>query len=67
MEWICENSIAKIGGKKNWLQLVCGNDIAEIWGKICGNCGNVIAENGRKKKLWLQKSGEELKKKVLRS
>ena len=28
-----------------------------------GNCGNVIAENGRKKKLWLPKSGEEFKKK----
>ena len=27
-----------------------------------GNCGNVIAENGRKKKLWLPKSGEEFKK-----
>ena len=50
VEWICENSIAKIGRKKNWLQLVCGNDIAEIWGKFCGNCGNAIAENGKEKK-----------------
>ena len=32
--------------------------------KFCGNGGNVIAENGRKKeKQWLSKSGEELKKK----
>ena len=30
MEWICGNGVAKIGGKKNLLQLVCGNDIAEI-------------------------------------
>ena len=35
--------------------------------KICGNCGNVIAENGRKKinKEWLPKSMEELKKKTM--
>ena len=32
MEWICGNGVAKIGGKKNLLQLVCGNDIAEIEG-----------------------------------
>ena len=31
--------------------------------KICVDCGNVIAKNGRKKKLWLPKSGEEFKKK----
>ena len=32
--------------------------------KFCGNGGNVITENGRKKeKQWLSKSGEELKKK----
>ena len=43
------------------LQLVCGNAIAEI-GEIFF-CGNAITENGRKKKLWLPKSGEELKKK----
>ena len=29
------------------------------------NCGKKVAENGRKKKLWLLKFGEELKKKVL--
>ena len=28
-----------------------------------GNCGNVIVENGRKKKFWLPKSKEEFKKK----
>ena len=33
MEWICGNGIAKIGGKKNLLQLVCGKAIAEIGGK----------------------------------
>ena len=33
MEWICGNGVAKIGGKKNLLQLVCGNDIAEIEGE----------------------------------
>ena len=27
------------------------------------NCGNQVVENGRKKKLWLPKSMEELKKK----
>ena len=43
------------------LQLVCGNAIAEI-GEIFF-CGNAIAENERKKKQWLPKSGEELKKK----
>ena len=63
MEWICENSIAKIGRKKNWLQLVCGNDIAEIWGKFCGNCGNVIAENVRKKKLVVAEIWGGIKKK----
>ena len=31
--------------------------------KICGNSGNPIAENGKRKKKWLPKSGEELKKK----
>ena len=50
--------------EKKLLQLVYGNAIAEIGGKICGNCGNVIAENEGKKK-WLPKFGEELKKKVL--
>ena len=30
-----------------------------------GNCGNVIVENGRKKKFWLPKSKEEFKKKNL--
>ena len=34
VEWICDNSIAEIGGKKNLLQLVYGNAIAEIGGKI---------------------------------
>ena len=34
MEWICDNSIAEIGGKKNLLQLVYGNAIAEIGEKI---------------------------------
>ena len=34
MEWICDNSIAEIGGKKKLLQLVYGNAIAEIGGKI---------------------------------
>ena len=31
---ICDNSIAEIGGKKNLLQLVYGNAIAEIGEKI---------------------------------
>ena len=32
------------------------------------NCSNQVAENGREKKkeLWLSKSGEEFKKKMLR-
>ena len=33
MKTNCGNGIAKIGGKKNLLQLVCGNAIAEIGGK----------------------------------
>ena len=52
--------------KKIWLQLVCGNDIAKIWGKICGNCGNAIAENGRKKKIVVAEIWGGIKKKVLR-
>ena len=35
--------------EKKLLQLVYGNAIGEIGGKICGNCGNVIAENEGKK------------------
>ena len=56
-------ALPKQEGKKN-LQLVCGNAIAEIGGKIFffGNCGNPIAENGKEKKKWFLKSGEELKK-----
>ena len=30
VEWNCVNDIAEIGGKKNLLQLVCGNAIVEI-------------------------------------
>ena len=62
VEWICGNGIAKIGGKKN-LQLVCGNAIAEIGGKFCGNCGNAITENGRKKKIVVAEIWEGIKKK----
>ena len=44
-QWHCRNR-----KEKKLLQLVCGNAIAEIGGKkICGNGGNAIAENGRKK------------------
>ena len=42
----------------------CGNTITEIGKKkICDNCRNGIAEY-RKKKKWLPKFGEELKKNV---
>ena len=34
--------------KKNW-QTNCGNAIAEIGKKNCKNCGNSIAKNGGKK------------------
>ena len=51
MEWICGNGIVEIGGKKKLLQLVGGNAIVEIGKNICGNYGNAIAENGRKKKI----------------
>ena len=51
MEWNYGNGIAEIGGKKI-LQLVCGNAIAKIEGKIYGN---VIVENGRKKKIVVAK------------
>ena len=61
VEWICSNGIAKIGGKKKfWLQLVCGNVIAEIEGKFCGNA---IAENGRKKKIVIVEIWGGIKKK----
>ena len=44
--------------KKNW-QTNCGNAIAEIGKKkFCNNCGNGIAENGGKKKV-VPKSMEE--------
>ena len=44
-QWHCRNR-----REKKLLQLVCGNAIAEIGGKFCGNCGNAIVENGRGKK-----------------
>ena len=44
--------------KKNW-QTNCGNAIAEIGKKkICNNCGNGIAENGGKKKCGSEIWGE---------
>ena len=42
--------------KKLW-QTNCGNAIAEIGKKNCKNCGNSIAKNGGKKMV--PKSGEE--------
>ena len=58
-QWHCRNR-----REKKLLQLVCGNAIAEIRGKICGNCGNVIAKNGRKKKA-VAEICEGIKKKIL--
>ena len=37
----------------------CGNSIAENGKKIEWNYGNFIAENGRKKKILLPKSGKK--------
>ena len=44
-------ALPKLGEKKILWEPNCGNAIAEIeeW-KIISNCGNGIAENGRKKK-----------------
>ena len=59
-------SFPKMGGKKNWngiVAMVLPKQVKFFF----VNCGNVIAENGREKKMWLPKSGKELKKKVLRS
>ena len=53
MEWNCGNGIVEIGGKKN-LQLVCGNVIAEIGVKKI--CGNAIVENGREKKIVVERN-----------
>ena len=47
--------------KKNLWQTNCGNTIAEIGKKNCNNCGNDIAENGRKKK-WFRNLGRSKKK-----
>ena len=40
--------VPEVKRKKNW-QTNCGNAIAEIGKKNCNNCGNGIAENGKKK------------------
>ena len=66
VKWICGNDITEIGGKKNCCNWFEAMPLPKQGGKFCGNCGNAIAENGRKKKQWLPKSGKELKKKVLR-
>ena len=50
--------VPKVKRKKNLWQTNCGNAIAEIGKKNCNNCGNDIAENGGKKKV-VSKSGEE--------
>ena len=48
VEWICDNDIAEIGGKKKLLQLVCGNVIAEIGRKTF--VAMSLLKMGRKKK-----------------
>ena len=60
-EFPVPNSAARVHGvpevkrkKKIW-QTNCGNVIAEIGKKNCNNCGNDIAKNGEKKK-----SGSEI-------
>ena len=52
--------------KKKFWQTNCGNAIAEIGKKNCNNCGNGIPENGGKINA-VPKSRESKKKKVLRS
>ena len=62
MEWICGNGIAEIRGKIVTIglwQCHCQNRRE----KICGNCGNVIAENVRKKKLVIAEIWGGIKKK----
>ena len=49
--------------KKNCDKLIMAMALPKQVKFFFGNCGNVIVENGRKKKLWLPKSGEEFKKK----
>ena len=51
VEWNNGNGIAKIGGKKKLLQLVCGNDIAEIEGGGGKKSGNWF-EKKKKIGLW---------------
>ena len=45
--------------KENFFFGNCGNGIAENGKKIEWNYGNVIAENGRKKKILLPKFGKK--------
>ena len=57
-QWHCRNR------REKKLQLVCGNAITEIgWKKICGNCGNAIAKNGREKKIVVAEIWGGIKKK----
>ena len=66
MEWNYGNGIAEIGGKKNFAiglwQCHCRNRRVK---KNFGNCEKPIAENGKEKKKWFPKSGEELKKNTM--
>ena len=58
-----DNSITEIHSIAQALPMKCSSGSARM---RFTNCGNQVAENGRKKRekeLWLQKSGEELKKK----
>ena len=58
--WIPKFLLSKTCYPGAQMETNCGNTIAEIGKKNCGNCGNGIAENGKKKLLL--KFGEELKK-----
>ena len=51
--------------KRNFFLVIVALALPKMGGakKIEWNCGNVIAENGRKKKMLLPKSREEFKKK----
>ena len=64
----CGNAIAKIGKKKKKKLVIVAMALSKMEKKkIKWNYGNVIAENGRKKKILLPKSGKKFKKNVLHS
>ena len=56
----CSNAIVEIGKKRKFFFGNCSNGIAENGKKIEWNYGNVIAENGRKKNIFVAEIWEEI-------